>query len=304
MIFNMNEPTFFTFIQLLGSSVIGLNSTYKFSKSRHSNTTCFYTLAFTSVLLVLSMTANNFASYRLTYSTQSLFKSGKLIPLMIANMAILRKKFTLTEIISICVIVCGLIGVSLGDYQSRYILDPAGIIAIVFSLSLESIGTSLQEYLLKTIPQNEVNSILSLLGTLFALLLTILDGEFIFMCIRIKRDPILLLYFFVISVLSAFGYQFIYLSLKVFGSLQTVMFTCIRKALTLIYIYIQRFSILKLKGRIVPIMLILLGTLSYVYSTEDEIKENDNIGFLDSQYNFDDYADDELTEDPLYDSYE
>jgi adenosine 3'-phospho 5'-phosphosulfate transporter B3 len=50
--------------------------------------------------------------------------------------------------------------------------------------------------------------------------------------VRIANNPLSLLYLFLFAVMGALGIQFVYLVMKVFGSLVTVMTTSLRKALT------------------------------------------------------------------------
>jgi adenosine 3'-phospho 5'-phosphosulfate transporter B3 len=80
--------------------------------------------------------------------------------------------------------------------------------------------------------QDEVISMLYSIGSLIMAVLAFSTGEMTAGIQKVWSKPMSIVFIVIFSILGALGIQFVYLIMKVFGSLFTVMVTSVRKALT------------------------------------------------------------------------
>jgi adenosine 3'-phospho 5'-phosphosulfate transporter B3 len=186
------------------------------------------------------MAMANLAALRLTYATEVLFKSSKLIPVMIGNIIFLNKRPKLHEVMSVVLIVTGLIGISLGDHHGKNKFDAIGVAAVIFSLCSDAIASNLEEKIMSTYgaSQSEIITIVYGVGAVGLAIPAVLTGQMASGTKRLLEDPTAFIYLFLFAFLGAVGIQFVYLLMKVFGSLLTVMVTSVRKAVTVLLSFI------------------------------------------------------------------
>jgi len=176
----------------------------------------------------------NLSVERLAYPTAVLFKSSKLIPVMLGGFLFLKKRYSLIEVLSIGMIVCGLIGISYSDKISKNKFDLWGVALSIISLCFDAVASNLQEKALDTYgaSQTEVMSMMYLIGSACSLLVSIVTGQLTSAIERCAANPLVVWYLASFSFLGAVGVHFVYLLMKTFGSLITVMVTSTRKAFT------------------------------------------------------------------------
>jgi adenosine 3'-phospho 5'-phosphosulfate transporter B3 len=232
--YHFHGTFFLTFIQFVGYSALSLPTAQRILTRRVSLTAPLWAYLATGLCLAFSMSLTNFAAVRLSYATGVLFKSSKLIPVLIGNVIFLHKKPKLSEAFSVLLIVFGLIGISLGDFRGRNKFNVAGIFAISASLVCGAIASNMEDKVMThwNASQDELISMVYTFGALLMAVLGIATGEMTDGLARIREEPSSLLYIAIFSVLAAIGIQFVYLVMKVFGSLVTVMVTSVRKAVT------------------------------------------------------------------------
>ena len=121
--YNYKESIFFTFVQFFGYFTLTIPYFYRVitKKEKLKASIPYYTLV--SFSLCCSMGLANLSVERLTYSTAVLFKSSKLIPVMIGGFIFLKKKYNIFEVLSVLFVVCGLIGISMSDKKSNNKFD-------------------------------------------------------------------------------------------------------------------------------------------------------------------------------------
>lgn len=228
------ETIFLTFTQFFSYSMLSIHALIDLFYGRIELKASLKTYLLTSVTLALSMSLGNFSALRLSYATEVLFKSSKLIPVMIGNIIFLKKKPKLVEAVSICFVVLGLIGVSLGDFRGKNKFDMIGIIAVITSLSFDAIASNMEDKIMSVYgaSQDELIAMIYGIGAILVGTVSIFTGEFFTAAVKIYEHPSSLFFIALFSFLGAIGIQFVYLTMKVFGSLLTVMMTSIRKALT------------------------------------------------------------------------
>lgn len=266
--FKLTETFFLTFIQFVGYSFFSLPTFFKivFVKTVKLNAP-LYVYLLTSCALACSMGLTNFATARLSYATGVLFKSSKLIPVMIGNIIFLKKKPKLAEAISVVLIVIGLVGVSLGDFKGKNKFDIPGLLAISMSLIAGAVASNLEDKVMSVYgaSQNELISMLYAVGALLMLFLSLISGQFHDGNEKIVQNPQAIIYLLLFGFLGAGGIQFVYLTMKVFGSLITVMITSVRKALTVVLSFVifkdKKFT----RFHCISIILIVLGMSLSIY---------------------------------------
>ena len=234
--FLMKDPFFLAFTQFIIYILSYFTTFLKIIFGKRSLTAPFFHYLLTSLIISISLVLAHFASVRLSSSAVILFRSPKLILVMIGNIVLLKKNPNIFEAVSICIIVFGLIGLSIGEVNGKNKVDLPGIVAIMLSLTLDSISSNLIEKSLSIYgaSQEEVISVNYGLGSFFIGLASIFSGDFSRSINKILINPIILKYLFYFSIFGAIGIQFIYLLIKLYGSLTTVIITSIRKTLNII----------------------------------------------------------------------
>ncbi|KAH0791044.1 adenosine 3'-phospho 5'-phosphosulfate transporter 2 isoform X1 [Histomonas meleagridis] len=238
--YHFSETVFLTFAQFLGYASLSLPSAIKLFKNRSEIKTPMGLYLLTSILLGLSMSLANYAALRLSYATEVLFKSSKLIPVMIGNIIFLKKKPRPTEVLSVCLIVCGLVSISLGDFKGKNKFNADGVIAVILSLCCDAIASNMEDKIMSVYgaSQDEIITFLYGAGSILIGIVSIANGQMVSGIRRVSQDPTSLIYIFLFSFLGALGIQFVYLIMKVFGSLLTVMVTSLRKAMTVMMSFV------------------------------------------------------------------
>jgi adenosine 3'-phospho 5'-phosphosulfate transporter B3 len=232
--YHINETFFLTFIQFIGYSALSFKTLLHIISGKVQLKAPLFAYISTSLALTLSMSLTNFAAVRLSYATGVLFKSSKLIPVMIGNIIFLKKKPKFHEACSVILVVLGLIGISIGDLKSKNSFDLSGIIAVSIALICGAVASNMEDKVMSQYgaSQDELISVLYSFGALVMALLALFTGQVPSGVYKILSAPSSLFFIFCFSVLGALGIQFVYLTMKVFGSLITVMITSVRKALT------------------------------------------------------------------------
>lgn len=283
--FNFRQTIFFTFIQFFGYFLFSSGFIVKLIQKKENLHSSIQFYSLTSFSLCLSMGFSNLSVEKLSYPTAVLFKSSKMIPVMIGNMIFLKKKYSFLEILSILMIVTGLIGISYSDKVSKNQFNISGVILAILSLSADAHASTMQEKALieNGASQNEVISMMYLIGSIITFFVALVTGQLfqgINCCIQ---NPSMIFYLACFAFLGSIGVQFIYLIMKSFGSLVTVTVTSLRKAMTVCLSFIlfpnKRFTIL----HFLSILSIFLGL--FVNFAAKQRKKSSSSNFEDNQKN-------------------
>jgi len=225
----------------------------------------------TSIFLSLSMSLTNFATFRLSGSTESLFKSTRLVPVMIGNIIIVQRTPKFYAVLSLCLITIGLVALSITDIASSSRSDIHGIIAVMLSLSFDSIAFSLEEKLMlhEGASQSEVLSFVYGIGATSVGIIALVTGAFQSGISNIIHSPSSLVPLIIYIVTGAVGIQFVFLSVKVFGSLTACIFTSLRKTIFTVYRMRSHFSVFN--G--ISLAILTCGIAIHVFSDIEEEKE-------------------------------
>jgi adenosine 3'-phospho 5'-phosphosulfate transporter B3 len=221
----------------------------------------------TSIALCGSMFLGNFAVSLLSFPTQVLFRSSKMIPVMIGGVIFLKKRYSIVEIISVIILVIGLIGISMSDKFVQNTFGTDGLLIVVISLVCDAVASNMQEKSLKVFEatQGEVIAMIYLIGAVFLGSIAGFKGEFGPLWGRCQADPAVLRSILLLAMLGAMGVEFVYLMIKAFGSLTTVMLTSLRKAFTVCLSFVmfsnKRFSVFH--GVSIAIIAVGIGMNAY-----------------------------------------
>lgn len=290
--YDFNESLFMTFCQFLCYSLLNILTFIRILIGKRQLRAPFRHYVLTCMALSLSMTLGNVAALRLSYPTEVLFKSSKLIPVMIGNIVFLNKKPKPYQVASVCLIVVGLIGISLGDFRGKNKFDVIGVIAVLVSLSFDSAASNLEDKSLSFFKasQSELISVLYGCGAIGVCVLAILSGQMQSGIRRVLNAPSCLLYIFEFAFLGAVGIQFVYLIMKRFGSLTTVMITSLRKAMTVCLSFVVYKDKQFTSWHFVSILIIAAGMSLNIkgktskHSESDEVSDQTHLIELESEH--------------------
>ncbi|XP_047952272.1 UDP-galactose/UDP-glucose transporter 2-like [Salvia hispanica] len=179
----------------------------------------------------------------LNYPAQIMFKSTKVIPVMVMGAFIpgLRRKYPIHEYISAILLVIGLILFTLADANTSPNFNIIGIVMIVGALVMDSFLGNFQEAIFTTNPETTQMEMLfcsTVVGLPFLLAPMILTGELFRAWSSCYEHP----YVYgvlVFEAMATFIGQVSVLSLiALFGAATTAMITTARKAVTLLLSYL------------------------------------------------------------------
>lgn len=225
------QPFFATFLQFFVTTLTCLPSLFaRFSSHKPPELPARFFL-FLSPILTFSTVLHHFAAARLSRSTELLFKSPKLIPVIVGNFVFLKRHLSASEIIIACLFVAGFVGIAIDGFGDRGDYDIVGIVSVFLSLLLESVAVNFEEYLLLDcrLPQSEVMGVIFAIGTAVTFVGCIVSGEFLIVAQKIEAAPSVAVYWMVYAGMGALGLHFVFFSVVAFGSMQTVLFTSARK---------------------------------------------------------------------------
>ena len=246
------ETFFLTFLQFLGYSFVSLPGFIIDIREKKTGTARFYAFLVASASQQLTKTFMNIAALRLSYSTELLFRSCKLIPVLIGSMLFNRKIPSFNQIISVLLLVSGLIGVSYADISVNNQFDFVGVVSALISLFFDALSANIEERLLKkyAVTRNELTVKVYSMGTLFILAVSLINGEFVKGSSRIIDDFRCIPYLIGFALFGVAGVQFQYAAISLWGAVRTVMLTSCRKGIAYIISNVlfknKRFSIFHL----------------------------------------------------------
>jgi len=200
------------------------------------------TYVFIAFLTVATIGLSNSAVAHLNFTTFCMFKSSKLIPVMIGSMIILRKKYSLLNILAVILMTIGLIFFTLADSNLYPDFETYGVVLVMSALIADAVIGNIQEKAMKKYKSSNTEMILYsysigffyiLLWELFATnnLLTAIH-----FCNQFPNETYG--YIFIYSFFGYFGLNVVLTLVKQFGALVTVTVTSFRKAITIFLSFI------------------------------------------------------------------
>ncbi|KAK8882251.1 hypothetical protein M9Y10_044893 [Tritrichomonas musculus] len=232
--FHFNEPCFLTLSLFIADVASTFPLPYRILTKKVTLKAPITSYLGISLILAAAKVLMNYASLRITFTTGVLFKSCNLIPVMIGNIIFLKKTPKPIEIMAVLLYIIGLTIISLGDKKSKNEFNLSGIFAISIALILKAIAANLEELVMSRCGagQDELIAMLYSFSTFFMFILSIITGQLTAGIHRIINNASILYLVLWVVFLGAISVQFIFLTIKNFGSLLTDMLLSTRKVLT------------------------------------------------------------------------
>lgn len=218
--------------------------------------------------MVTTMGLSNTSLEYINYPTQILFKSSKLIPVMMGGIIILRKSYSTFEYFSAFLLTVGLAVLTFGNTYAREIsINFTGIAIIITALFADAFIGNIQE---GTMVQFNVSSKEMALyshsfGSIQLFLVLIMVGQLKPAFLFCWNNPISYFYMVLFSISGYSGAMFVLTMIKIFGAFATTTATSCRKFSTLILSFIffpKPFSIYYF----ISILLVFIGISLQIYS--------------------------------------
>mmetsp|Transcript_20645 Transcript_20645/g.52908 ORF Transcript_20645/g.52908 Transcript_20645/m.52908 type:complete len:395 (-) Transcript_20645:184-1368(-) len=138
--------------------------------------------AMVSILTMSGLYLTNLSLNYLDYATRVIFKSSKVIPVMVFGVLVQRRKYSWQQYCAGVLLVAGISSFTLGDKAMSPSFSVIGVALISFALVCDALTSNLEEKLFfrKDKPSSEPEVILytSLFGGVASLIVTVLTGEF------------------------------------------------------------------------------------------------------------------------------
>lgn len=142
-------PNYFTLVQFVCFTLLAYVERLFFERSIKRRKVPIQTYAIIALFTIGTMGLSNAAVMRLNYPTHMMFKSCKLIPVMIGSMLILGKRYTLYDVIACLSMTIGLIFFTLADSQVQPEFDLLGVWLVCCALLADAVIGNVQEKALK-----------------------------------------------------------------------------------------------------------------------------------------------------------
>ena len=159
----------------------------------------------------------------LTYPTQVLFKSSKILPVMLMGTVILRKRYRLIEYVCVLMITAGLFFLNSSSKSNHHangneVDTPLGFILICSALMCDALIGNVQEKVFKQYnPSTSENLYFTkFYGMILSFIVCGFQGQLVHAPVIIQR-PKILLYLFLFCLSGILGENFIMLTVKNFG---------------------------------------------------------------------------------------
>ncbi|XP_063892840.1 adenosine 3'-phospho 5'-phosphosulfate transporter 2 isoform X1 [Helicoverpa armigera] len=195
------------------------------------------TYALLAALTLGTMSFSNLALSYLNYPTQLIFKSCKLIPVMIGSIIIMGKRYGFLDYVAAVVMCIGLTMFTLADSSTSHNFNFVGIIVISLALLCDAIIGNVQEKAMKKhhASNNEVVFYSYAFGCVYLVAITgvsgILTAGFEF---SLQNPLSMYMNIFLLSLSGYMGLQAVLTLVRICGATVAVTVTTFRKALSII----------------------------------------------------------------------
>ena len=190
------------------------------------------------LIVSLSVTAarglTNVSMQLLNYPTMVIFKSLKLITVMIGAVIMNGKTFLLREYFAAILLAASATMFSMGDAHSEPNFNISGIIVVLLSLAFDSIQANAQEKVLKGCPITEAILFSNFFSAVMALGWTFISGELGSALAFCALHPATYYLFIVRALICYLGVACLLLQIQLFGAVTANVITTCRKIITIL----------------------------------------------------------------------
>jgi adenosine 3'-phospho 5'-phosphosulfate transporter B3 len=189
---------------------------------------------------VAGTAASTYSLNFLSFPTWVLFKSSRVIGVMIGGIFILGKRYHFKEYLGVFLLAVGLVVFTLGDISLKADFHPVGILLVIFSLVMNSVEGNMQEKGLSHYKASENEMVVWVygFGALQILPFLLWNGELVDGFMFCKDNLYVLAQIVAHSLLGYFGIMFVLGLVRISSALTTVIVTSCRKALTVIFSFL------------------------------------------------------------------
>lgn len=177
----------------------------------------------------------------LNYPTQVIFKSMKLITVMLGSLVILKQRFSVLEYVNAVALVLSAILFALGDTEAApEVAGYTGIVIVCLSLVADALHSNTQEQLLKEFKAGVLEAMLytNLFAAAMAGMWVLLTGEFFEAFVYCAEFPLAYLLFVLRASVIYLGVLCFVLMIGTFGVVSATAITTVRKILTIVASYV------------------------------------------------------------------
>jgi len=229
---------FLTFIQFLMYSIFGLVELFLLSPvESRSRKIPLHIYAFIAFLTVTTMACSNMSVAYLNYPTQVIFKSCKLIPVMIGGILIQGKRYGLLDAFAANLMTIGLIFFTLADVSLDPSFDPTGVLLVSFALAADAVIGNVQEKTMKAHGSSTAEMVLYSysIGSIYLLAGLVIKGDLFDAVSFCGAHPTETYgYAALFSLAGYLGVNLVLALVRSFGALVAVTVTTLRKAVSIV----------------------------------------------------------------------
>lgn len=223
---------FFLLIQCIANTLIGGIEMLLFGVSKNSPSLTSY--SFVGLSYIIAMLFSNEALKYVSYPTQALGKSCKMIPVMLFGFLIRGKRYSLIETIAVLLITGGINIFQQGKAGGNNSIY--GLILLFLSLILDGVTGATQDKLQEKfrLTTHELMFYMNFWAVLLLLVLAIGTGQIIEGYVFCQENPAIVYYILTASITSAAGQNFIFYTISNFNALTLATITTTRKFFTIL----------------------------------------------------------------------
>eukprot|EP00002_Diphylleia_rotans_P020146 TRINITY_DN3906_c0_g1_i3.p1 TRINITY_DN3906_c0_g1~~TRINITY_DN3906_c0_g1_i3.p1 ORF type:complete len:385 (+),score=76.63 TRINITY_DN3906_c0_g1_i3:51-1205(+) len=219
-----------------------------------------------AVLHSTSLGFSNASIEYINYPTQIIFKSSKIVPVMIGGVLVLRKSFTAMEYVAGACVSVGLAVFTLADATVSPAFDYWGVFLISIALVADTFLGNFQEKAMRTyrISENEVVFYEYFLGIWYMIAVGFMSSQIVEPIEYCMQYPSVAFWLLVFSALGYIGTVVVMTMIRKFGAVVTVIVTSVRKMFSMglsFIIFPKPFSMNYIYGT----MLVFLGVAISTY---------------------------------------
>ena len=201
-----------------------------------------YKFAILGVLSVGTMGLSNVAAFHLSIPVLQVFKSAKILPVMLLGKCVLGKTYSHMHYLAVVLISAGLIIFVVTDATDRPTVNVAGLLLVCGSLASDALIGNWQEKLFTDYPTLSISESMlksKFFGCLAALVVCVTTNNFVtsitFCWAYFSTVSVWIISFAMVGVV---GENFIMVLVKQFGAVVTVTTTTVRKGLSLVLSFV------------------------------------------------------------------
>lgn len=248
---NFESGGLLVFFQFLSYALFGL--IHRFFVPQHKRRAPLKFFFIIGFYAVAGTAASHYSLTLLNFPTWVLFKSSRVIGVMIGGIFILGKKYHLKEYLGVCLLAVGLVIFTLGDIRLLPAVDPLGIALVLFSLVMNSLEGNMQEKGVAHYKSEENEMVIYgyTFGAIQILPYLLWTGELKEGMEFLIESPYVGAQIIANCVLGYFGILFVLGLVRISSALTTVIVTSCRKALTVVFSFVlfaKPFSMLYVAG--------------------------------------------------------